>query len=92
MARTVILARITGRVQGVGFRWWTRDEATALGLGGWVRNERDGSVSALLAGPQVAVAAMIARLGDGPAGAAVTGIITEPADAPDDPGRFQILR
>lgn len=92
MARTAVLARVAGRVQGVGFRWWTRDEATALGLDGWVRNERDGSVVALLAGPETAVVEMLARLRQGPSGAAVAGVTTEPADPADAAGTFRILR
>jgi acylphosphatase len=36
--------RVSGRVQGVGFRWWARDEATRLDLRGWVRNDPDGTV------------------------------------------------
>ena len=43
-----VQVRITGIVQGVGFRDWTRHEAMGLGLTGWVRNEADGSVAALL--------------------------------------------
>ena len=92
MARSAVLARIAGRVQGVGFRWWTRDEATALGLSGWVRNERDGSVTALIVGPDTAVAAMIARLRQGPPGAAVTSVATEQAPLPDGPEGFVIRR
>ena len=48
---SAVRVRITGRVQGVYFRGWTRDEAARLGLDGWVRNEADGSVTALIAGP-----------------------------------------
>jgi acylphosphatase len=44
------LVRISGRVQGVSFRFWTRQEAERLNLNGWVRNEPDGSVQALVAG------------------------------------------
>lgn len=57
---------VKGRVQGVGYRAWSRDEAQRLGLGGWVRNCEDGSVEVLLEGPEPAVAEMIQRLRDGP--------------------------
>lgn len=70
----VVRARISGRVQGVGFRIWTRGEAVRLGLTGWVRNESDGSVSALIAGADSAVAAMVERLWQGPRGAAVSKV------------------
>ena len=63
--------RIEGRVQGVGYRAWTQRFATELGLSGWVRNRRDGSVEAVFQGPDSAVADMIARCGCGPEGAAV---------------------
>jgi acylphosphatase len=52
-----VAARITGRVQGVWFRGWVREEARRLGLTGLVRNEPDGSVAALFAGQETAVAA-----------------------------------
>ncbi|NRB17607.1 MAG: acylphosphatase [Rhodobacteraceae bacterium] len=51
MSDIALRARITGRVQGVTFRAWTRSEAEQRGLSGWVRNEPDGSVRALLIGP-----------------------------------------
>lgn len=87
------LLRITGRVQGVGFRAWTRGQAVRLGLTGWVRNEADGSVCALLVGPQEAVSQMIERLRVGPAGAAVSGLerlAPQPGDSP--PQSFTIAR
>ncbi|SFG50232.1 acylphosphatase [Palleronia marisminoris] len=65
---------VTGRVQGVGYRAWTRDEAQRLGLGGWVRNREDGSVEILLEGPEPAVAEMIQRLRDGPFAARVDDV------------------
>ena len=58
--------RIHGRVQGVWFRGWTVDVATALGLRGWVRNRRDGTVEALLIGPAAAVEEMVRRVPRGP--------------------------
>ncbi len=51
MSDIALRARITGRVQGVAFRAWTRSEAKQRGLSGWVRNESDGSVRALFIGP-----------------------------------------
>ena len=53
---------LEGRVQGVGFRWWTRREATALGLRGTVRNLDDGSVEVHVAGPAHVVAAFLPTL------------------------------
>ncbi|MDQ8700254.1 acylphosphatase [Hyphomicrobium sp. LHD-15] len=58
--------RIEGRVQGVGYRAWTRRTALSLGLTGWVRNRRDGSVEAVFQGPAEAVDTMIARCRRGP--------------------------
>ena len=50
---------IEGRVQGVFFRAYTRDEAAKLGLSGWVRNRPDGSVEALIEGEKTAVEKML---------------------------------
>lgn len=63
--------RIEGRVQGVGYRAWTERVAVGLGLAGWVRNRRDGSVEAVFRGADVVVADMIRRCAVGPEGAAV---------------------
>ena len=69
--------RVTGRVQGVWFRGWTQDEATRRGLRGWVRNEADGSVRALIAGPEAAVRAMLGALHEGPDAARVDRVEAE---------------
>lgn len=69
---------------------WTRDEALRLGLTGWVRNEGDGSVAALIAGPDTAVSTMIERFGRGPAGASVSGVETEPTQFEKMPTDFRI--
>ncbi len=71
---------IRGRVQGVGYRAWTADEAVRLDLQGWVRNRRDGSGEALFAGPAERVADMIERCRGGPALARVEAIADLPAD------------
>ena len=81
--------RITGRVQGVSFRAWTRDVATGLGLGGWVRNRDDGSVEAVIEGPEPAVTRMIERLRDGPSIARVDDVRVSEAD-PEGAVDFEI--
>jgi acylphosphatase len=85
---------VRGRVQGVGFRAWTRGEAVRRGLAGHVRNCPDGSVEALLSRPPEAVEAMLAALRHGPAGARVAEVaVAEVADAPRPAGGgFDILR
>jgi acylphosphatase len=89
--RKAVLVRITGRVQGVSFRVWTRIEAEKLGLYGWVRNEDDGSVKALIVGSEAAVSAMLMRLWEGPRGAAVSGVIPEAMDLDELPASFRIV-
>ncbi|RWA99283.1 MAG: acylphosphatase [Mesorhizobium sp.] len=75
--RREVLTRVYGNVQGVGFRAWARDQATSLGLAGWVRNEADGSVTAQIAGLDEAVSTMIERLWKGPVGASVSRVDVE---------------
>ena len=65
---------VEGRVQGVGYRWWTVGEATRLGLAGWVRNRADGSVEVLAIGEGAALDRLAERCGAGPAGAAVARV------------------
>jgi acylphosphatase len=81
---------ISGCVQGVGFRYALADEARARKLGGWVRNRRDGTVEAIVAGPEIAVEALIAWARRGPPAARVTGVSVEPAAA-ECSDRFDIL-
>jgi len=76
--------RITGRVQGVGYRAWTMQMASRLGLRGWVRNRADGSVEALVIGEDDAVARMIEACREGPFGARVADIAV--SNAEDDGG------
>jgi len=82
---------VTGRVQGVGYRRWAEGEALRLGLDGWVRNRRDGSVEALVAGPDEAVAAFVAACRRGPRGAAVADVTELPAGDEPAPAGFRVL-
>lgn len=72
---------IHGRVQGVGFRYWTEQQALRRGLEGFVRNRRDGSVEALFAGPAQIVADMVEACRRGPRGSAVSSIDQAEGDA-----------
>lgn len=72
--------RVTGRVQGVWFRGWTVDQARELGLSGWVRNRRDGSVEILADGPAAAIAELIRRCHSGPPAARVERVENEDSE------------
>jgi len=65
---------VTGRVQGVGFRFYMQRKARDLGLTGWVRNCRDGSVEAVIQGTAGAVETMIAWARRGPPSAVVANV------------------
>ena len=80
MDRIAFAVRVTGMVQGVGYRAWTAAEARALHLDGWVTNRGDGSVAALVAGPEEAVRAMVLAMSEGPGAARVTDVWTEAVD------------
>ena len=69
---------VTGRVQGVWYRAWTREEARDLGLDGWVRNRSDGSVEAVLAGSREDIETMLGLLEEGPPLAVVERVAWEP--------------
>jgi len=81
-----IRLQITGRVQGVGFRYAMRHEAARRGLSGWVRNRRDGSVEALVQGEASAVEALIAWARQGPPGARVSEVNVSTAEEPAQSG------
>lgn len=74
---------ITGRVQGVGFRYWTEREAAARGLDGWVRNRADGAVEAAFAGETGQVDAMVAACWRGPSFSKVAAVAV--ADWAEEP-------
>ena len=72
--------RISGRVQGVGYRGALRRQALACGLAGWVRNRRDGTVEAVLQGDARSVEQVIAWARCGPPAARVDRVDAEAAD------------
>lgn len=69
-------AYVRGRVQGVGFRYFVVEEALSLGLRGYARNERDGSVEVLAQGPRPTLERLVALLKRGPSAARVSEVRT----------------
>jgi acylphosphatase len=83
--------RISGRVQGVGYRDWALATGQRLGLNGWVRNRADGSVEALVVGDDGAVGKMIEACRRGPSLARVDAVDVEPVDLDVLPAGFTRL-
>lgn len=82
--------RVRGRVQGVGFRWWTCRRAADLGLRGVVLNQADGSVEVHAVGERESVERFEADLAEGPPGSRVDGVDRIPSDR-SLPGVFEIV-
>lgn len=88
--RKTIRAVISGRVQGVSYRAWTRKRATHHGVAGWVRNRPDRTVEALFSGPEGAIDALLAECRRGPLMARVDDIALTEAEPFTGEG-FEIL-
>ena len=85
--------RISGRVQGVGFRWFVREEARRLGLSGWVTNRADGDVEVKAGGEGSSLERLRRALAVGPTGAEVEAVTDVPDSAADSlPYPFTIHR
>ena len=83
--------RVMGRVQGVGFRWWTRRTAADLRLSGSVCNRRDGSVEVSVRGEREVLDQLERSLWVGPPGAAVDHVDRRESDLPIARGEFRIV-
>jgi len=70
---------VTGRVQGVGFRWFVEREAAQLNITGWVRNRENGSVEVMATGTRDQLVALHGRLREGPRAARVDDVRASPA-------------
>jgi acylphosphatase len=80
---------IAGDVQGIGYRDWMVAKARELGVDGWVRNRRDGTVEALIAGDVAAVEELSRLCRRGPRMAQVSSISEDLADPPAEPGFYR---
>ena len=83
---------VRGRVQGVGFRWFAREQGRILGVRGWVRNRPDGGVEVSADGDPAKLESFLARLAEGPAGAVVSHVEQLEVAAEELPNPFTILR
>lgn len=81
---------VSGRVQGVGFRYFTRARARELGIRGWVRNLADGRVEVVASASERDLALFEQRLGEGPAGAVVHRMEPSAADGGSGATDFEI--
>ena len=83
---------VTGRVQGVSFRWYTERRAAELGLTGWVRNHDDGSVRLEAQGPSGAVEELVAWLHQGPTHARVDDVRVDAVETRAGEAGFRTVR
>ena len=93
MSAERLTARVTGRVQGVGFRWWVRRHAEALDLTGWVMNANDErSVELVAEGEQTALDELERHIRRGPSGAIVQEVEVRRDPASGEYTGFGIVR
>lgn len=87
VARRIV---VSGRVQGVGFRYFVREAALIEGAWGWVRNLPDGRVEMQLEGEREAIDRLERRVRRGPSSAAVTSVTVEECAPSEHPGAFEV--
>jgi acylphosphatase len=90
----VLRVVVRGRVQGVGFRWFVREQARQLGVRGWVRNRSDGSVEIEAEGDLASLEALRRSLESGPTGARVSSVddLPKAESSGERPYPFSIMR
>jgi acylphosphatase len=88
MARWIVV----GKVQGVGFRWFVREQARRWGVRGWVRNHPDGSVEIAASGEPESLTGLLAAVRRGPEGAVVDDVHDGAPPSGELPEPFSILR
>lgn len=91
MQRKAFHAIITGRVQGVSFRYHTRHTANRLGLTGFVKNLPGGQVEVFAQGPEAELEEFSSWLHRGPSGARVDAVESEPRDVDSSTQSFEVL-
>ncbi|SFD93880.1 acylphosphatase [Roseivivax sediminis] len=80
MSENAMRVRVTGKVQGVGYRAYVGETAAPRHVRGWVKNAADGSVEAVLAGEALELEEVVGAMRQGPSSAEVEDVTTEPAD------------
>lgn len=91
MSEVRLEATVSGRVQGVSFRYYTQRTALSLGVVGWVRNEFNGNVRLVAEGEREKLEELLAFVHEGPSYARVSGVEFEWGEATGEFGRFQII-
>ncbi len=91
MSEVRLEATVSGRVQGVSFRYYTQRTALSLGVVGWVRNEFNGDVRLVAEGEREKLEELLAFVHEGPSYARVSGVEFEWGEATGEFGRFQII-
>lgn len=83
-------ARVEGRVQGVGFRWYTMKHGRALGLSGWVLNNEDGSVELVAEGEESKLRELLVAIHRGPPASQVRSVFDQWSEAQGGLGSFDV--
>ena len=83
MIKEQVHCLISGVVQGVGYRYWTQQQALQLGLSGWVQNQANGCVAAVFIGPAEKVETMLTQCRNGPSAATVTTVELQSSSTTD---------